>query len=492
MNRGYVNSAVCRPGGLLALVCALLWSACDLTGAPPSDNVAPNTTLSNIPVENDTLFALVTLHWDGEDEDGFPAYYEYRYTTRHLFMGDSVVTAWDTTQTTSLTLAFESSDELNQQVFEVRAVDNNGVADPTPATRAFYTLKTIFPETEIIGIEADETFFVLDAVTDWWQGIPLTFTAIDQDGDVVEYAWAVDDGDWNWTQDTTLFLPPDAFSGSLQGEHTLRVTSRDNTNLVDPVGDEISIRLISPTFAEEILIIDETLERSMPFGVAVTDEQVDQYYADLFGTTNTWDYATDGMPSKEVLGRYQLVIWHADNNFSNPTDYHKLPLHTDVISDYMNVGGDFIMSGWRILKSFAPTEDMAAGVSFAPGTFINDYLHITAASETSLAGDFTSATGVGDFSSVRVDSLKLASAFPYYGRLAQINVIDERAGFTEFIYAYEGETLSLRGRPIGLRYYGTTFNAVVLGFPLFFMRKEDAARAASEVLQALGYAAPSS
>ena len=490
MDRGTVNQAALWACASVVLSCALIWSACDLTGEPPSDNIPPNTTLSNIPVRDDTLFALVTLHWDGEDEDGFPAYYEYRYTTRHLFMGDSVVTAWDTTQATSLTLAFESSDELNEQVFEVRAVDNNGAVDPTPATRTFFTRKTIFPETEIVGSENDESFFVLDATTDWWQGIPLTYTATDQDGDVVEYAWAVDDGEWNWTPDTTLFIPPAAFSGSLEGEHTIRVTSRDNTNLVDPVGDEIVVRLIRPTFAEEILIIDETLERSMPFGVAVTDAEVDQFYADLFGTANTWDYATQGMPSKEILGRYQLVIWHADNSFSSASDYHKLPLHTDVISDYMNVGGDFIMSGWRILKSFAPTQDMAAGVSFAPGTFINDYLHITAASETSLSGDFTMATGVGDFSNVRVDSVKLASAFPYYGRLAQINVIDERAGFTEFIYAYEGLTLSLRGRPIGLRYYGTSFDAVVLGFPLFFMRKEDAETAASEVLQALGYDAP--
>ena len=40
-------------------------------------NTPPNTTMANIPVENDTLFALIELYWDGEDNDGFVVKYQY-------------------------------------------------------------------------------------------------------------------------------------------------------------------------------------------------------------------------------------------------------------------------------------------------------------------------------------------------------------------------------------------------------------------------------
>ena len=41
-----------------------------------SDNNPPNTTLANIPREGATLYALVSLNWDGEDDDGYIDYYQ--------------------------------------------------------------------------------------------------------------------------------------------------------------------------------------------------------------------------------------------------------------------------------------------------------------------------------------------------------------------------------------------------------------------------------
>ena len=467
----------------LVLVAVSMLAGCDGPTSPPSDNLAPNTTLANIPVENDTLFALVTLHWDGEDDDGFVAAYQYRYVTKHLMIGDSVATEWEETDQTSLTIAFESSDEMNEQIFEVRAVDNFGEVDPTPATKRLYTSKTIFPESEILEPAANASFFVLDETSDWWQGIPLSFTASDADGDVVEYGWAVDEGEWTWGRDTTLFIPPGAFSGSLEGEHTLRVTSRDNTNLVDPVGDEVTVRLVRPMHDKRILIVDGTQETSFPSGVNATDADVDAFYANLFGTTNEWDYNTRGAPPIDTLGRYQLVIWHADNSYSS--DPHELPLHVERIKDYLNTGGDFIMSGWRILKSFAPSESFPLG--FATGTFIHDYLHINEADETPLGGDFDRAIGVGEFSDVNVDEQKLASAFPYYGLLGQVNVIPARGGFTRVIYSYDGTLPGYRGMAVGLRYFGTSFDAAVFGFPIYFLREDDAQTLADEILNSMGY-----
>lgn len=476
--------------GLLALATAGAAALnCERPTKPPFPNKPPNTTVANVPVDNDTLFALVTLHWDGEDYDGYIAGYQYRYITHHLFKGDSVVQPWKSTPLTSLTIAFESSDSLNYQRFQVRAVDNSGDVDPTPAEKRFYTYRTIVPKTHIAYPSDGQQFFAIDHVTDWWQGIRLTYQAKDEDGEVVEYAWAVDDGDWNWTQDTTVYITPEYFS-SLSGEHMLRVTSRDNTNLVDPVGDTVVVKLIQPTFEKRILIIDETDETKFPPGVHFTDAQVDSFYARIFGTQDQWDFLANGMPPKELLGQYKLLIWHADNLYTYDRDVHQLPAHIDDVMDYLNVGGDFIMSGWRILKSFAYQEPFPK--TFEEGTFIHDYLHIIQADETPLVpADFTGAKGSSGFSDIAVDSVKLREAFPFLGKLSQINVMPRRAGFTDVIYRYTNDDLTglptFRGLPCGLRYYGTSFNAVVLGFPMFFIRDADAERMGKEILQSLGY-----
>ena len=478
---------------LMGLIILILIFSCERKTSPANPNLAPNTTLANIPVKDDTLFALVTLHWDGEDNDGFIAGYQYRYITHHIFVGDSLIHDWVDTKETSVTIPFESSDSLNFQRFQVRAIDNTGNIDPVPAERQFYTVQTIFPETEILFPENNRQFFAIEQTTDWWEGVQLTFDARDADGEVVEYAWAVDDNEWNWTLDTSLFITPDNFI-PLDGEHVLRVTSRDNTNLVDPIGDTVTVKLVEPTFEKKILIIDETIEAQFPFGMGFTDEEVDAFYAEIFGTDESWDFQSDGMPSKEYLGQYQLIVWHADNTYTNENDVHKLPDHIIDIMDYLNVGGDFIMSGWRILKSFAVAESFPK--TFQQGSFIHDYLHIITADESAPIADFNGAysTDSTRFSDIDVDVTKLAESFltsvPIVG-LPYVNVVVKRAGFTDAIYRYRNDDYTgiptHRGYPCGLRYYGTSFDAIVLGFPMFFIEKEDAKKMGSEMIHSLGY-----
>jgi len=474
--------------GLLVLCFSIY---CERETNPANPNQLPNTTLANIPKENDTLFALITLHWDGEDYDGFIAGFQYRYITQHILMGDSVVKDWISTTETSVTIPFESSDILNYQRFQVRAVDDKGQIDPEPAERWFYTVQTVFPETEILVPQNNQQFFVIEQITDWWEGVPLTYTALDEDGEVVEFAWRVDKGEWNWTADTSLHIDPSFFQ-PLGGPHTISVTSRDNTNLIDPVGDSITVNLIQPTFSIDKLIIDETNEALFTGGLNSyrnRDDLVDTFYTQIFGEADLWDYKSQGMPTKSVLGQYKLVIWHADNPYSNPTDVHKLPLHIEDVKDYLNVGGNFIMGGWRILKSFAQADEFPK--TFEQGTFIHDYLHILEADESSLIP--TDFVGCNPWPNVNdtlfVDEDKL-SQFPYFGMLGQINVMPRRAGFTEVMYVYANRLSGLttwRGEPVGIRYNGSVFNTIVLGFPMFFIRESDAQIMANQMLNSLGF-----
>ncbi len=469
-----------------------LFLFCERETNPVNPNQLPNTSIANIPKSDDTLFALVTLHWDGEDYDGFISAYEYCYTSYHVWQGDSFVLDWQKTTETSVTIPFESSDLLNYQRFRVRAIDDKGEVDPEPAQIRFYTVQTIFPETVIEVPEDEQQFFIIDHVTDWWEGVPLRFTASDADGEVVEYAWRVDGAEWTWTTDTSLFLPPDNFQ-PLDGPHTISVISRDNTNLVDPIGDSITVILVQPSFDKDILIIDET-DDSLFTGPLQAfygrDDLVDSFYYRIFLPDGEWDFFANGMPPKTVLGQYKLVIWHADNPYSNELNVHKLPENIEDIKDYLHVGGDFIMSGWRILKSFAQADPFPK--TFQAGSFIHDYLHILEADETILIP--TDFVGCNPWPQVTdtmyVDSDKL-SVWPYSGMLGQINIMPRRTGFTDVMYVYANLISSTyylgRGQPVGIRYYGSVFDTIVLGFPLFFIREDYAMIMADRMLSSLGY-----
>jgi hypothetical protein len=481
---------------LLVAACATFWLSCDRPTAPENPNTTPDTRLANVPKENDTVFALVNLSWTGGDNDGFVAGYQYRYFTYHLVPGSTTQwelfdsTDWHDTVGTSVTIAFNSTETLNMQRFFVRAIDNDKNLDTTPAERVLYTLRTVSPVTEILSPAQNGTLLVDDQVTDWWPGVLVIFRATDPTGrgQIVEYAWAVDDGPWTWQEDTSVFITPDKFLGSLTGQHEIKVTARNNTNLVDPVGDSVSVNLIIPSFSKNVIIIDETDEFNNPFLTwGISDSVVDAFYADVFPGATHWDFKANGMPPRQVLADYKLIVWHADDvPTSRP---HKIsePANIQVFTDYLKVGGKFLMSGWRILKSFAYYNNFP--FNFAPGTFVYDYLHIRVVTETDILGDMTGAKGkTGVFTSIEVDSVRLAN-FPYDGKLSQVNLITTTAGFTDVLYSYENSPTSpnvtYRGRSVALRYYGTVYDAVVLGFPMYFIKKDNAQVMAQEILRSL-------
>ena len=459
-----------------------LWS-CEPITSPPRENLAPHTSLSNLPVQNDTLFPIVQITWDGGDDDGFIIGCEYSYTTHHLDIGDSVYVDWIRTEEEVFEIIFESSDVLNRQELRVRAIDDKNKADPTPARLTLYTPQTILPVSIIIFPENNDDFFYLENPTDWWTGVPLLFNAFDQDGEVVEYAFSIDGSDWIWSTDTSHTLTPDMFTPPLIGEHSIRVTAKDNTNLFDPQGDEIEIVFVEPTFTDNLLIIDETNEGSFPGSVSASDTDVDFFYTELFNPDMTWDLLSDGFPSKEILGRYKLVLWHADNPTSRGP--HQFPDYQEQMKDYMNVGGNLIVTGWQVISSFAYGSNLG-NVVFEEGSFVHDYLHINKANESPfLPGDFLGAAGRNGFSTVNINPAYVPF-FPYQGMLNLINTIEERGGFTEGIYAYFGdENRNFIGQDCGIRYIGTDFNVIVTGFPMFFLMREDAEVMAIELLEGI-------
>ena len=486
---------------LLLFLTIVLLVHCQKSTSPAAPNMPPTTTIYNVPSAGDTVFALVDLSWDGGDSDGFIKGYQYRYITyfswdmQDSVFSDSVAQEWTFIDTTQQTIAFNSAQYLNLQRFQVRAVDNNDEVDPEPAEKIFFTTQTIPPQIEILAPQNKCESFALDHTTDWWEGIELSFEGSDADGEILEYGYSIDGQEWNWIEDTTLFITPDEFREPLNGEHTIHVNARDNTFIINPTPDSVKIKLVVPTFDKDILIIDETSEPDFPNSVKTTDAAVDSFYADLFGTNpeDSWDYlwhaarTVDNLPSYEYIGQYKTVIWHADNRpTSGP---HALANHVNYIKNYMNVGGNFVMSGWRILKSFAWDTDFP--VTFEDTSFVKQYLHIERADETPYwPGDLVGADGMKGFSDIDVDSTKLAT-FPFDGKLSVVNVMLRRSGFTDILYSYRNDQssnlLEYRGKACGLLYTGTSFNAIILGFPMYFIKEEDAQIMAQEILDVINY-----
>ncbi len=478
----------------VAIVLAVSTMTCERPTAPANPNSPPHTRLANIPPENSTVFALATLYWSGGDYDGYITGYQYRYFTYHLIPGTSNwvlfdSTAWKDTVGSTVTIPFNSTDSLNEQIFYVRAKDNDGNVDPNPARKVLYTTRTAPPITTLLLPAKNSSVLASTKITDWWNGVTIVFTARDQaaQGAIVGYAWAVDGGSWNWVKDTSIFIPPSAFGAALNGPHTIRVTSRNNTNLVDPVGDSAKVSVVVPSFAKPILIIHETDEYNLPFvTMGVTTAQVDSFYAQVFPTADVWNFKARGMPPRDVLGQYKLLIWHADDVPVSTPHHISDAANIAIFTDYLKVGGKFLMSGWRILKSFAYYKNFP--FAFPPGTFVHDYLHIYTVDETDVIGDCTGAQGVGAFPDVRVDSVKL-NLFPYSGKLGWVNLITKTAGFTDGLYYYvnrdDSQYPKYRGRAVALRYYGTVYDAIVLGFPMYFIQIDDAKAMAQQILRSL-------
>ena len=282
-------------------------------------------------------------------------------------------------------------------------------------------------------------------------------------------------------------MPPSAFP-SVEGAHTISVVAVDDTGLTSEAA-EVEVTLVRPAFDRPMLILDETNEANFNQAIAATDADVDAFYAETFGAGrdfDTWDYAAQGgLPPPSVLGRYQFVVWHADDRPTNAP--HAFAVEEARIQDYLNVGGTLVMSGWRVLKSFAFQENFP--LTFDEDSFVNDYLQIGTVDESGVLGDMAGTTGSNGFPSLVTDASKL-QFFPNDGALNNVNLIRSRGGFTQVIAAYEPKegspTPQNRGTPVALVYYGTSFDAAVVGFPLFFMERDGVRAFADAILARIG------
>jgi len=134
-----------RPKRAFLVLAALSLAACLLPAGgcrklrpAMEQNFPPETFLSGVPVEESFVYYRVKLFWAGMDPDGQVVGYYY-------FMSDGKqgpdVNKWVWTTATEAEFALAANDPNTlSHVFYVKAVDDRGLEDPTPASVYFYSL----------------------------------------------------------------------------------------------------------------------------------------------------------------------------------------------------------------------------------------------------------------------------------------------------------------------------------------------------------------
>jgi len=160
----------CRSSLLLLIIgmIVLLTGCSEKSGGSRIVNIPPDTFISFGPKENAFTYYKVKAYWYGADEDGAIDHFEVTVvrdvTDSTLVLLDLESLDWGSTTSSGSTFVMiadscclDSTDKPSPTVeyageiwgILVRAIDNEGAVDPTPAT-VFFTATNIIPKVEIV------------------------------------------------------------------------------------------------------------------------------------------------------------------------------------------------------------------------------------------------------------------------------------------------------------------------------------------------------
>ncbi len=143
---------VSRWAGLLGWACLpgllFLWSCRRENPSNFDSNLAPETYISGAPTESTLAYYRVHLYWQGADPDGKVDHYEYAVTDSNRVPGEltpGFSGYYRTSATDSIFVLSADQPQILGHRFYVRAVDNEGKLDPTPAWAYFIAHDVNFP-----------------------------------------------------------------------------------------------------------------------------------------------------------------------------------------------------------------------------------------------------------------------------------------------------------------------------------------------------------
>jgi hypothetical protein len=505
-------------------------------GGTQVNNAQPTVTLANIPIDGSRWSINPTVYWFGTDSDGHIASYEYAVIAvdtmltfdesgsypledSTFYAGYSVPDeAWNVLDeevtSTDVLMAAPSDSALYQpSYFILRAVDNGGLFSGQVG-RMFFRKNNV-PVTEIVRItdnwrivdaSDDSVWFCIAETTETWAGITIEWEGSDPydvvsgepmldyrymltneaTGDTVFTTLTVTNGDSEYVGYEELTIGVD-WSGLASGTYTFTVWSRDDALVEDTSGAEVTFQIVSPTFANDVLIVDNILSTgnlgNAGLGNAVAEYST--YLTNLGFSFYVFDVA--GSPPPDTLLGQCTVAWLiTPDRPSGPTTSMY-----EALSAYLEVGGGLFLSGRFTFVNYGTIGDFTEYLPdalpsrcFDLSGGYNEYWNPmdTAAGRTEqFIGGKAIGSGFVDFT---LDSQKVEDAYvqlgvlppgfnvPVYGILPEVGYYTWDAGLnasTVYTFVAADTLAALHGYPVGVTYDGPTYRAVLFDFPIYFV-----------------------
>ncbi|MEZ5014125.1 MAG: hypothetical protein R2794_07525 [Chitinophagales bacterium] len=336
------------------------------------ENTSPETATSIdtiIRFGDDRLESEVTLHWWGDDPDGYITGYEFTFEP---FPDDATIWIYTERQDSTFILAPEPGQDSADYVFYIRSIDNIGLRDPSPA-RLVIPVKNSPPSAQIVpGINNPVRSFPV---------VKFFWTGIDPDGaeNLKEFHIY-----WNDTTGAPLVIDKSITSGVFQAQdpfaaepvcdfypntssvasgtisgmvsnawNTLYIQAVDQSNAVSAfaVSDSVFIKPVH----SDVLLVDgySTTVNEAFYGNAMLNNGISVFDTiQIFQKTGAvyTQQSADNLTQERVFDLFDLIIW-----FSNDAN-NSFSLAQKTTDAFFTDGGKMFMSVY-ISSSFDPLSN---------------------------------------------------------------------------------------------------------------------------------------
>lgn len=522
----------------LLLMLTFFWG-CDYKGdkLPPEN---PFVQIYGVPPDSSCLGAAPIIYWWGTDRDGIIKAYEYIDIPRskvsaELYASlvddyktspnipDSVllidgVARWFLTEANvdTIYLSLEQGEDTTEHLFCVRSIDNEDFVSDEECMIYFRTNQP--PDTielsEFENYPEGDTFWVLNDLTDDWDGIPFSWRAHDPDNSVIlEYYWWVELFD-NPDSVCRTSLSEDSLGGIYSGTDSLDGWVRSTKTVLkgvdtghwrfiikvrddafyegaqdtfefysvhpyfDPSDTNTIRQMYEGTFDHRLLFIYDNRmitgwENQMwtDFYQPILEQMKNRGYFYEYTDTAAITMGENLTIGKWTLKDYSIIyFYHLGGLIYLGVTQSPSPDMLDELRDYVMAGGRVIFDGRGF---FMQTGD--ENNAFSPyGTIQFDMFGITWHGERQ-KGLLWSSASHPEYTDLYVDQTKVSDTvitcsaiglYPYFYGVP----------FTEILYNvgyYETDdsvaNAEFIGLPIATRFAKTTTRTAIFSFPLYAM-----------------------
>jgi len=388
---------------LLLLLPALLAACSEISSLDP--NRAPETTLMvDSTVSVGPTHYMQILSWHGEDPDGEVERYEYRwhpdpsvqdpdFDGQWVGLVEPFVT-WERD-----TFFLPTPEGEASHGFEIRSVDDDGLADPTPA---FVQLPVLNHAPRIWILSNGDTTSTWNLPEEVLPVLNLKWSIIDPDdpegeGALIEEVrfWFEDSLDYISLPgaDTLYTLQPEDFGGVLGLERPFHLQAVDR-------GGALSNVLSGGAYVKDIsqvrLLVLDSCDTGSNYGTTA-DNFWRESVAGSFDPSEVYvhDFQVDGSLGdvdllNSIFSIFEAILWYngdagsADATYFTSDPTPEIQAAEEAVLDYLDAGGNVLVSGWNLLGASIvdqvepgepPGPDNYSGGSFSED-LEEDILHL--------------------------------------------------------------------------------------------------------------------